>query len=229
MPKKKSQETNKKQPTPPIHWPPISVKRDLECHELIPDQIYIINDFLSPEECAIFSNFIMNLPLVATPPPKKGEATRVNHRISIQSKEFASTIYNALSPHLPPLPCSETRATDAVPLGCNSNIRLYKYDPEQYFGPHYDDSVRDASTAWWSEWTLLVYVTGYEDGVQGGETVFHKPVPGSRKQTEEVVPPLTRGSVLIHRHGRACMLHEGREVKAGTKLVLRSDIMFGRP
>ncbi|KAG9096521.1 hypothetical protein FRC07_010926 [Ceratobasidium sp. 392] len=244
MPKKKSPDTTAKQaaaPTPKdqdIQWPSISPKEDLVCRELIPDQIYVIDasrspkfliDFLSLEECAIFSKFIQALPLVATPPPKRGEATRVNYRISFQSKDFASVIYAALSPHLPPLPCSETRATDATPMGCNSNIRLYKYDPGQYFGAHYDDSVRDKSTGWWSEWTILVYVTGHDDGVQGGETVFYKPIPGSKGKTEEIVPPLTRGSVLIHRHGRACMLHEGREVTAGTKLVLRSDIMFARP
>ncbi|CUA73101.1 hypothetical protein RSOLAG22IIIB_10530 [Rhizoctonia solani] len=235
MPRKKTEllhQTSVTQSRPTqgeLQWPTIGVKEGLECQELIPDQIYIIDDFLSREECALFSKFITGLPLVATPPPKKGEATRVNHRISFQSKDFAEVIYNALSPHLPPLPCSETRVSDAVPAGCNSNIRLYKYGPGEYFGPHYDESVRDKGTGWWSEWTVLIYISGREDGIDGGQTVFFKPIPGSKKNTEEIVPPLTRGSALIHRHGRACMLHEGREVKAGTKLVLRSDIMFTYP
>ncbi|KAF8693900.1 ALG3 protein, partial [Rhizoctonia solani] len=211
-----------------LQWPKITTKEALECRELIPDQIYVIDEFLSVEECASFSKFITSLPLVATPPPKKGEATRVNHRISFQSKEFAMTVFNAIWPHLPTLPCSEIKAADAIPAGCNSNIRLYKYGPGEYFGPHYDDSVRDKETGWWSEWTVLVYVTGKEDGVDGGETVFFGPTSGSRSNTEAIVPPLTRGSALIHRHGRACMLHEGRQVKAGTKLVLRTDIMFAR-
>ena len=51
----------------------------------------------------------------------------------------------------------------------NSNIRLYKYTPSQHFNPHYDDFVRDAKTGAVSEWTLLIYLTGVEDGVQGGE------------------------------------------------------------
>ena len=51
----------------------------------------------------------------------------------------------------------------------NSNIRLYKYTPSQHFNAHYDDSVRDAKTSAVSEWTLLLYLTGVEDGVQGGE------------------------------------------------------------
>jgi len=46
---------------------------------------------------------------------------------------------------------------------------MYKYTPSQYFGPHYDDSVRDPETGAKSEWTVLVYLTGIEDGVKGGE------------------------------------------------------------
>ena len=37
------------------------------------------------------------------------------------------------------------------------------------FRPHYDDSVRDPATGAKSEWTLLIYLTGVEDGVEGGE------------------------------------------------------------
>lgn len=35
--------------------------------------------------------------------------------------------------------------------------------------PHYDDSVKDPLTGAKSEWTLLIYLTGVEDGVEGGE------------------------------------------------------------
>jgi hypothetical protein len=62
-------------------------------------------------------------------------------------------------------PDSSARAAHSL----NPNIRLYKYTPSQHFNPHYDDSVRDAKTGAVSEWTLLVYLTGVEDGVQGGE------------------------------------------------------------
>src|SRR5258707_9245341 len=62
-------------------------------------------------------------------------------------------------------PDSSARAAHSL----NSNIRLYKYTPSQHFDPHYDDSVRDVKTGTVSEWTLLIYLTGLEDGVQGGE------------------------------------------------------------
>ena len=46
---------------------------------------------------------------------------------------------------------------------------MYKYVEGQRFGRHYDDSTRDAVSGDWSEWTLLVYLSGVEDGVLGGE------------------------------------------------------------
>ena len=69
-------------------------------------------------------------------------------------------------------PDSSARAAHSL----NSNIRLYKYTPSQRFNPHYDDSVRDAKTGAVSEWTLLIYLTGVEDGVQGGEVRMTGPV-----------------------------------------------------
>lgn len=36
------------------------------------------------------------------------------------------------------------------------------------------------------------------------------------------------GMALLHRHGDSCMLHEGKEVLAGEKWVLRSDLVVER-
>jgi len=148
----------------------------------------------------------------------------VNDRISIQSRDFADSLWVALAPYVSTIPSFSGPFNKAC--GFNPNIRLYRYSPGQYFGPHYDDSVRDSMTGRWSEWTLLVYLTGEEDGVEGGETVFYK--PRTKKVMDEIVAPLRKGTALMHRHGKECMLHEGREVTQGTKLVLRSDLMFSR-
>jgi hypothetical protein len=96
-------------------------------------------------------------------------------RFSIISLEFAAKLHAILTPHLPsfPYPTSARRVTTnntpRTPHSFNSNIRVYKYTPLQHFGAHYDDSVRDAMTGAKSEWTLLIYLTGVEDGVEGGE------------------------------------------------------------
>ncbi|KDR81850.1 hypothetical protein GALMADRAFT_90242 [Galerina marginata CBS 339.88] len=215
-----------------IIFPELSQKSDLECRTILEDQIIVIDDFFSPVECKTFAKFIDSLPLELTPPKKRGEAERVNQRFSVTSTDFAQKLQSVLSPHLPsfPYPTSVRRPANLdnprKPQFCNSNIRVYKYAPSQFFGPHYDDSVRDSITGAKSEWTLLIYLTGIEDGVEGGETLFYKEERG--KPREVVTPPLKRGTALLHRHGQECMLHEGSPVRKGTKYVLRSDLMFTR-
>ncbi|KAI1794520.1 hypothetical protein LXA43DRAFT_1072440 [Ganoderma leucocontextum] len=212
-----------------ITFPPLTPKEDLECRVLLEDQILLIDDVFSPEECKAYIKFIDTLPLELTPPKKRGEADRVNQRISIPSVDFAQKLHAALAPHLPdfPYPVSAKKlagATARAAHSCNSNIRLYKYTAGQYFGPHYDDSVRDAETGAKSEWTLLIYLTGAQDGVEGGETIFYQDQRGKPRET--IVAPLTRGQALLHRHGQDCLLHEGSPVTKGNKYVLRSDLMF---
>ena len=163
---------------------------------LYPNPILFQNVF-SPAECQTFVDFIDSQPLELTPHKKRGEADRVNcrsrfafsstptklitaiDRVSISSPEFASRLWTVLRPHLPsfPYPVSVTPATTGARMAhsLNSNIRLYKYTPSQHFNPHYDDSVRDAGTGAVSEWTLLIYLTGVEDGVRGGEVCAYKP------------------------------------------------------
>ncbi|KAK7467038.1 dolichyl-P-Man:Man(5)GlcNAc(2)-PP-dolichol alpha-1,3-mannosyltransferase [Stygiomarasmius scandens] len=203
-------------------FPALSPKAELSCRVFLEDQILLIDDLLSPAECKSFRNFIDNLPMELTPPKKRGEAERVNYRFSVSSSDFAQKLHSLLAPHLPSFPSKKD--PNRKPHSINSNIRFYQYRPLQYFGPHYDDSVTDELTGAKSEWTLLIYLAGVEDGVEGGETVFYK--SERRRSNETIVPPLTRGTALLHRHGQDCMFHEGRVVTKGTKYVLRSDLMF---
>jgi len=209
-------------------FPELSEKNYIQCNTFLEDQVLLLNDFFTPAECRTFVDFIDSQHLELTPHKKRGEADRVNYRVSISSPEFAGRLWTILRPHLPsfPHPASVTPpATDArMPHSLNSNIRLYKYTPSQHFNPHYDDSVRDAKSGAVSEWTLLIYLTGAEDGVRGGETIFY---PNRKaKASEAMAVPLTRGTALLHRHGDECLLHEGSPVRSGIKYVLRSDIMF---
>ncbi|ETW85994.1 hypothetical protein HETIRDRAFT_414969 [Heterobasidion irregulare TC 32-1] len=207
-------------------FPALSHKHNIPCRVLLEDQILVLDNVFTPEECSQFVRFIDKQPLQLTPPKKKGEADRVNHRLSITSVAFAQHLFALLSPHLLafPYPASQKRlnSLSRPAHSLNSNIRLYKYTPNQHFGQHYDDWVRDTETGAKSEWTLLIYLTGAEDGVEGGETIFYP----SSKSSDAIVVPLTRGTVLLHRHGHECLLHEGSEVRRGTKYVLRSDVMF---
>jgi len=102
----------------------------------------LLDELFSPAECKSFTKFIDNLPLELTPPKKPGEAERVNQRFSVISADFAQKLHALLLPHLPlifPYPKSARRTavldtTSRQPHSCNSNIRVYKYAPSQYFG-----------------------------------------------------------------------------------------------
>lgn len=71
-------------------------------------------------------------------------------------------------------------------------------------------------------WTLLLYLTSPATGCIGGETVFY---PDPPKKGKNVATPnpisvgLEVGMALLHKHGKDCMLHEGREVIQGIKLA----------
>ncbi|KAG6845699.1 hypothetical protein H0H87_004960 [Tephrocybe sp. NHM501043] len=204
-----------KAPPSEYQFPDLSPKEGLCCQILLEDQILLINELFSLAECKAFVKFIDQLPLELTPPKKRGEAERVNHRFSLASMAFAQRLHTLLTPHLPsfPYPISMKRAQKEgdpprLPHSFNSNIRVYK--------KHYDDSVRDPMTGAKSEWTLLIYLTGIEDGVVGGEvidnyhlalkrkliqhkqTLFYKDERG--KPQEVITAPLTRGTALLHRY-----------------------------
>lgn len=78
-------------------------------------------------------------------------------------------------------------------------------------------------------WTLLLYLTSPVTGCEGGETVFYPDPPSKREAAPPpVVAELDIGMALLHRHGKDCLLHEGREVTAGEKWVIRSDLCVKR-
>ncbi|KAG8961681.1 hypothetical protein FRC03_005089 [Tulasnella sp. 419] len=102
-----------------IQWPAISHKDYLE-------------NFLDPLECKNFAALLDNLPLTVTPAAKKGEADRVNDRISIQATEFAKELWAALEPHVSSIASFQTHLKPpAKPHSLNPNIRLYRYSPGQ--------------------------------------------------------------------------------------------------
>ena len=78
-------------------------------------------------------------------------------------------------------------------------------------------------------WTLLLYLTSPATGCIGGETAFF-PEAASRREAAPppVVAELEVGMALLHRHGKDCLLHEGREVTEGEKWIIRSDLCVKR-
>ena len=53
--------------------------------------------------------------------------------------------------------------------------------------------------------------------------------PSKREQAPPpVIAELEVGMALLHKHGKDCLLHEGREVMEGEKWIIRSDLCVKR-
>ncbi|KAK0287588.1 hypothetical protein LTR91_003042 [Friedmanniomyces endolithicus] len=239
-----------KQPSLP-KWPaiqPLVAPSDLTLTALLPDQVLTISRFWTTALCKSYVAFLATLPLITTPgTPQKGHAVRVNDRYQVEDSAFADRLWSGtalkeLVEH-PTIDGRELSAEDTKELwggevlGLNSNIRVYRYSKGQFFDQHYDDSniisfptsTSPIPIPARTTWTLLLYLSSPATGCQGGETVFYPEAPGKRQVAPApVIAALEVGMALLHRHGKDCLLHEGREVLDGEKWVIRSDLCVRR-
>ncbi|KAK3068411.1 hypothetical protein LTR53_014032 [Teratosphaeriaceae sp. CCFEE 6253] len=231
-----------------LDWPalhPITPSEDLSLTPLLPGHVLTISHFWTAKLCKIYVDFLTSLPLTTTPgKPKKGHAVRVNDRYQIDDPNFAEQLWNGTAlKDLVEHPVIDGTALNAEEaralwggdvLGLNSNVRVYRYREGQFFDQHYDESnlvifpgapAIPARTTW----TFLLYLTSPATGCQGGETVFYPEAATKRHAAPApVVAELEVGMALLHRHGKDCLLHEGREVLTGEKWVIRTDLCVRR-
>ncbi len=127
-------------------------------------------------------------------------------------------------------------------LGINSRFRFYRYGRGDYFAPHTDGSwpgsrvidgelIDNAYNDRWSQLSCLLFLT---EDYAGGATQFYvskaNPARPARRSDEadiiDVRTPI--GGALCFPHGMHplhCM-HSSQEITAGTKYIIRSDILF---
>ncbi|KAK2591637.1 hypothetical protein QQS21_010679 [Conoideocrella luteorostrata] len=224
-------------PAAPPDWP--QFKPPLPVVDLVPElhpatpKIATIPFFFPKNLCRDYVTFLKTLPLQTTPgKPKRGEAVRVNDRFQIDDAAFATRLWETTGLREALLDGEDVKNLwGGEPVGLNPNIRVYRYSKGQYFDCHYDDSTNltlptEPPISARTTWTLLLYLTSATEGCVGGETVFY---PHDRQlPSEEIAVSLETGTLLLHKHGDDCLLHEGREVKAGEKWVLRTDLCIKR-
>ncbi|KXT01935.1 hypothetical protein AC578_2543 [Pseudocercospora eumusae] len=232
------------------NWPPILSlpSAELAIEVLVKDQILTVSQLWTTKLCKSYVAFLKTLPLVTTPgKPKKGEAVRVNDRYQVNDPRFAEQLWSSTAlknlvtqPVIDGVELDQNARSElwgGEVLGLNPNIRIYRYSKGQFFDQHYDDSNKfDFPTAddphrvpAKTTWTLLLYLSSPVTGCQGGETVFYPEAPSKREAAPPaVVAELEVGMALLHRHGKDCLLHEGREVTEGEKWVIRSDLVVKR-
>ncbi|WVR07965.1 hypothetical protein IAU60_005008 [Kwoniella sp. DSM 27419] len=216
----------------PPPFPHLKPKPNLALVEILPSQIYIVDDFFSAAELKGVKSWSDGVELEGPKKPGKGEAERTASRAAMHSPDIAAILLRMLEPFLPRLKPAYTARPALSP-----NIRLYHYPQGTYFRAHYDSPTPDAETRRLSCWTVLVYLSS---GVNGGGTSFypHTHDTGSKKvrgkahqkpgtENKVTVEPKA-GRLLLHWHGMSgggCLRHEGDEVISGDKWVLRTDVL----
>lgn len=168
-----------------------------------------VDAVLSPAECADLIERIERLgpelaPITTPRGPVLRPDIRNNDRVIFDDPELAAELFARLAGAIPPRLC------DRRACGANERFRCYRYSPGQRFSPHYDGAFyRDHRAR--SLLTLMIYLN---EGFAGGDTAF--------LDWDVRIAPRT-GAALLFQHQ---LLHEGAELVAGTKYVLRSDVMY---
>jgi predicted 2-oxoglutarate/Fe(II)-dependent dioxygenase YbiX len=178
------------------------------------DRLFVIRDFLTPEECAGFvarseqagyddatittsAGLVMNRDI------------RDNARLILDDPALAERLWERAQPLIP------RNIDDWKALGLNERFRFYRYDVSQKFAPHFDGYFSRGDNER-SQLTFMVYLNA---DFTGGETRFY----GEDRQVRMAVRPEI-GMALGFAH---LQLHEGAPVVAGRKYVLRTDVMYG--
>lgn len=173
------------------------------------ENVFVIHDFLSPEECEEqiersealgYETFTIDGQVFA--------AYRNNARLIHDDQALADALWAKAAAHLPPQIEGEPAS------GLNPHFRYYRYTGSEAFAPHFDGCVRVGSRV--SKLTFMVYLS---DVSKGGETRFYD----NEAKVRFAIPPV-RGKALVFNH---LILHEGVAVEAGAKYVLRSDVLYG--
>lgn len=134
--------------------------------------------------------------------PQAMPLVRNNERVLVEAPAWVALVWQRLGQAA--LPAIGAQVAQGLP----KDLRFYKYAPGQRFKMHKDGPWVESGLT--SQLTLLVYLN---EDFAGGSTDFR----------EFAVQPRT-GSALLFLHDT---WHEGTAVTAGTKYVLRSDVLYG--
>jgi prolyl 4-hydroxylase len=176
-------------------------------------KLFVIRNFLSPDDCARFverseHHGYADAPITTSVGFVMRKDIRDNARVIVDDPDLAANWWNRANDLL------VQEWFDWKLVGLNERFRFYRYDIGQRFAPHSDGHFERANGER-SHFTFMVYLN---DGFEGGATAFHQSRPSLLITPE-------RGMALVFYHRQ---LHEGMPVVKGRKYVLRTDVMYRR-
>lgn len=182
--------------------------------------LWTVPDLYTADECAALIDELASAEwLPATVNREEGRAVdarlRDNTVAVLRDPARSDELFRRVRPHVPERMTAELGNAGRVDMevaGVHLPVRVYRYDPGQHFGPHQDQSYFGKN----GEKSLLTLMVYLNEAFEGGETEF--PEQG------RIIVPKT-GMALLFQH---MVLHAGNRVTRGTKLVLRSDVLYRR-
>lgn len=214
----------------PVDHGRIPVRTDIELGGLL---AFTISDVISAGEAnAIIEasecfGYRDEAPGIATPP-----GMRMNKSVHwVADASMMDPIFQRIAHLLPPAIGGAVRHP-----ALSRRLNMYRYDAQDVFNLHTDGDWPGYSLSGdrrdMVEWpalrsclSMLLYLNGPEDGVEGGSTRLYRPDRGH----VDVTP--RKGSALFFRHGFGpqSVLHEGSRVfGAVSKYVARINVMYQR-
>ena len=185
--------------------------------EIDGNQIFLIHDFLSSEECIQLIQRSENLVYEqATVADTIINSVRNNDRVMLDDPSLAESMFLRAKPFLP------YTIDNHLLVGFNERLRFYRYSSDQTFKPHRDGAYHRFREREQSYLTFMVYLN---DQVTGGETRFFANLQQAFWENPylSVQPKEDMALVFIHN-----IWHEGAVVESGQKYVIRTDVMYGR-
>lgn len=185
----------------------------MQLQTVVPNQIFTIANFFSPQECARYIEQSENAGYEeAAVGTRFGEEMRKdirnNERLILDDENLAQELWQRLAPFAP----TPLWKRDAI--GLNERLRFYRYDAGQTFKPHQDGSIKRANGQK-SQVTFMVYLNHDFEG--GATRFFLRPPHGEIN----IVPQTGMALLFLH-----TLQHEGATVESGRKYVVRSDVMY---
>eukprot|EP00193_Tetraselmis_chui_P017431 CAMPEP_0177783964 /NCGR_PEP_ID=MMETSP0491_2-20121128/19416_1 /TAXON_ID=63592 /ORGANISM="Tetraselmis chuii, Strain PLY429" /LENGTH=296 /DNA_ID=CAMNT_0019304635 /DNA_START=188 /DNA_END=1078 /DNA_ORIENTATION=- len=195
---------------------------------------FLVTQLLTPTECAAIIRLSEAMGYTEDAPVSLGRNIRQNENcVWIADDTLTGPIYERCKHMLP------QEVNGGAVAGLNARWRLYKYGPGDIFRAHTDGSwpgsgltkdgvlKHDIYGDRWSQLTFVIYLNGDFDG---GETSFHLPSagPGGERIVDTVPVAATQGAALCFYHGNHPLshLHEGSVINAGTKYIIRTDVLY---
>lgn len=169
--------------------------------------VFTIDDYLTPAECAHYIERGEQMGYEESEVQfhdgsRKWKEHRNNHRVVFDDPALSALLFEKARLSLPQI-------LDGWQLvGFNERLRYYRYGPSEYFKWHKDGTHSRSET----EESFLTFMIYLNEDYEGGDTEF---------KFEKIKPRTGMALVFPHR-----LFHQGASIIAGTKYVLRTDVMY---